>query len=122
MRYEIRDITPPVSVKAAMDRQAEAVRRKQATISDSEGHRQAEINVAEGMRQAAILQAQGEASALLEKAKASAAAVDAIALSVSNQGGKQAVSFRIAEQYVENFGKLAKKSTTMILPAKHKRP
>ena len=40
LRYEIRDIAPPKSVKAAMDMQAEAERKKRAEILDSEGERQ----------------------------------------------------------------------------------
>jgi regulator of protease activity HflC (stomatin/prohibitin superfamily) len=45
LRYEIRDIAPPPSVKYAMDMQAEAERKKRATVLDSEGRQQAEINV-----------------------------------------------------------------------------
>merc|ERR1719310_1546502 len=60
LRYEIRDIIPPASIKQAMEMQAEAERRKRAEILTSEGDRQSEVNLAEGKRQSAILQAQGE--------------------------------------------------------------
>lgn len=71
LRYEIRDITPPTSVKAAMDMQAEAERRKRAEILESEGEREAAINTAEGKRQSIVLRAQGEAQAIIARANAS---------------------------------------------------
>lgn len=117
LRYEIRDISPPVSVRHAMDMQAEAERRKRAQILDSEGSRQAEINKAEGGRQARILEAQGEAEALLAKARATAESVTVLAAAVQLPGGHDAVSLRVAEQYVAAFGQLAKKGTTLMLPA-----
>ena len=55
MRYEIRDITAPAGVRAAMELQAEAERRKRAQILDSEGQRQAKINVSEGEKAQVIL-------------------------------------------------------------------
>merc|ERR1719377_428901 len=72
LRYEIRDIIPPASIKQAMEMQAEAERRKRAEILTSEGDRQSEVNLAEGKRQSAILHAEGEAQAILQRAKASA--------------------------------------------------
>ena len=67
------DITPPVSVKAAMDSQAEAERRKRAEILESEGLREAAINTAEGKRQGIVLQARGESEAIIAKATATGA-------------------------------------------------
>ena len=117
LRYEIRDITPPASVKYAMDMQAEAERKKRATILDSEGSQQSEINVANGARQATILAAQGEAAAILAKAEATARGIDMLAESIGRRGGKEAVGLRIAEQYVEAFGNIAQKGNTMLLPS-----
>merc|ERR1719201_1688035 len=70
LRYEIRDIIPPTSIKQAMEMQAEAERRRRAEVLQSEGDRQSEVNLAQGKRQAAILRAEGEATAILERAKA----------------------------------------------------
>lgn len=117
LRYEIKDITPPSSVKKAMDMQAEAERKKRAQILDSEGTRQAEINAAEGRRQSAILQAEGEARALMTKAEATAESLERIGLALASEHASQAVTMRIAEQYIDAFSKLAKESTTLMLPS-----
>ncbi|KAL0587224.1 hypothetical protein ABG067_003282 [Albugo candida] len=117
LRYEIRDITPPKSVKAAMDMQAEAERRKRAEILDSEGERQAYINVAEGKKKAAILEAEGGAAAILARAEASAEAINRLSVAIGKRGGNDAVSLQVAEKYVEAFGRVAKESTTLLLPA-----
>ena len=117
LRYEIRDISPPPAVKQAMDMQAEAERKKRATILDSEGAQQSEINVADGQRQATVLAAQGEASAILARAQATAAGIDILSLAIKRSGGREAVSLRIAEQYVAAFSQLAKHGNTILLPA-----
>jgi regulator of protease activity HflC (stomatin/prohibitin superfamily) len=117
LRYEIRDILPPVSVKQAMDMQAEAERKKRATILDSEGQQQAEINIADGQRQSITLQAQGEAAAILTRAEATAKGIEQLAVAVRRSGGKEAVALKLAEQYVNAFGQLAKSTNTMLLPS-----
>ncbi len=117
LRYEIRDISPPRSVKAAMDMQAEAERKKRAEILDSEGERQAYINVAEGKKRAAILEAEGNAAAILARANASADAIERLSNAIGKRGGKDAVSLQIAEKYVEAFGNIAKEGTTVLLPS-----
>ncbi len=122
LRYEIRDISPPTSVKAAMDMQAEAERRKRAEILDSEGERQAFINVAEGKQQSIVLEAEGEAAAILAKASATAEAIDKIALSIQKRGGQNAVALNVAEKYMTAFGKIAKEGTTVLLPSQMNDP
>ncbi|KAF0688547.1 Aste57867_19837 [Aphanomyces stellatus] len=117
LRYEIRDIAPPTSVKAAMDMQAEAERKKRAEILDSEGERQAYINVAEGKKQAIVLEAEGNAAAILARADASAEAIKKLSAAIQSKGGENAVALQIAEKYVEAFGNVAKESTTVLLPA-----
>lgn len=129
LRYEIKDIHPPQNVLEAMHRQVSAERSKRAEILDSEGHRQAAINIAEGAKQSKILsseaiqlqsinEAKGEAEAILAKAKATALGIKEIAKAINETpGGKDAVSLQVAEHYVEAFGKLAKETNTMIVPA-----
>ncbi|OQR83007.1 stomatin-like protein [Achlya hypogyna] len=132
LRYEIRDIAPPASVKAAMDMQAEAERKKRAEILDSEGttrcfysepnqrtlgERQAYINVAEGKKRAIVLEAEGTAAAIVARADASAEAIRALSQAIQSDGGSNAVALQVAEKYVEAFGNVAKESTTVLLPA-----
>jgi regulator of protease activity HflC (stomatin/prohibitin superfamily) len=129
LRYEIRDIHPPENVLEAMHRQVSAERSKRAEILESEGHRQAAINRAEGDKQSTILaseaikseninKATGEAEAILLRAKASAEGIRMIAQAIQQTpGGSDAVALQVAEKYVESFGKLAKESNTVVIPA-----
>ena len=100
-----------------MEMQAEAERRKRATILDSEGAQQAEVNVAEGARQAKVLEAQGEAAAIVAKAQATAEGVELLSGAIAKQGGNEAVALRVAEQYVAAFRELSQKGTTILLPS-----
>jgi regulator of protease activity HflC (stomatin/prohibitin superfamily) len=128
MRYEIKDIHPPQSVLQAMELQVAAERQKRATILESEGDRQSQINVAEGKKAQVVLhseaslidqvnRAKGEAEAIISVAEATAKGIDVVAKSINNSGGSEAVSLKVAEQYVEAFSKLAKESNTILLPA-----
>ena len=130
LRYEIRDIHAPEPVLQAMHRQVSAERSKRAEILESEGQRQSAINIAEGRKQSVILAseafksekintAKGEAEAILLKAKATAAGIEAVAqaIRVNKEAAQGAVSLSVAEKYVEAFGKLAKESNTVVVPA-----
>eukprot|EP00941_MAST-03F_sp_MAST-3F-sp1_P000216 g216.t1 len=117
LRYEIRDISPPNNIKAAMELQAEAERRKRADILTSEGEREATINIAEGERQKVVKAAEAEGEAISINAAATSAAVEKLASAIKIDGGEAAVSLRVAEQYVDAFGELAQKGTTVILPS-----
>ncbi|MYC67722.1 MAG: paraslipin [Acidobacteriia bacterium] len=128
LRYEIKNINPPHDVLAAMEKQMRAEREKRATILDSEGVRDAAINTAEGEKQKIIKEseatkqqqineAQGEAAAITTVATATAEGIRMVAEAINAPGGYQAVQLRVAEQYVEKLGMLAKENNTMILPA-----
>ncbi|XP_078178353.1 uncharacterized protein LOC144572593 [Carex rostrata] len=128
LRYEIRDISPPPGVKAAMEMQAEAERRKRAQILESEGERQAHINIADGKKSSVILaseaammdqvnRAKGEAEAILARSRATADGLRLLSESMKAEGGSEAASLRIAEQYIHAFGSIAKEGTTMLLPS-----
>lgn len=117
LRYEIRDIDPPPSVKQAMDMQAEAERQKRATILNSEGAQQSAINVADGERQATVLAAQAEAAAIVAKAQARAKGIETLALAIAKRNGRDAVNLMIAEQYINAFSNLAKTNNTLLMPA-----
>lgn len=128
LRYEIKSLTPPETILRAMQAQITAEREKRALIAKSEGQRQEQINLADGERQSAILEsegekqaainkAQGEATAIRVIAEANAAAVRAVAEAIADKGGMDAANLKVATQYVEAFGQLAKSSNTLIVPA-----
>ncbi|MEI6091951.1 MAG: stomatin-like protein [bacterium] len=127
-RYEVKNIIPPDSIKGAMEKQMRAEREKRAIIAESEGERNAKINRAdgdkqefiarsEGERQKQINLAEGKAFEIERVATATAEGLRMIALALKEEGGKDAVNLRIAEQYLAEFGKLAKMNNTMIIPA-----
>ena len=127
LRYEIKDLTPPKEILHAMQAQITAEREKRALIAASEGRKQEQINIAtgereaqiqrsEGDRQAAINRAQGEASAIIAVAEANASAIRQVGQSIAGPGGMESVNFKVAEQYVAAFEKLAKTGNTLIVP------
>ena len=128
LRYEIRNINPPTDVLNAMEKQMRAEREKRAVILSSEGERDAKINEAEGEKQRVIKEseatrtqqineAQGEAEAILAVATASAEGITRIGQSVSGEGGMDAMRLRVAEQYIAQFGQIAKEGNTLVVPA-----
>jgi regulator of protease activity HflC (stomatin/prohibitin superfamily) len=128
LRYEIKNITPPDDVLSAMEKQMRAEREKRAVVLTSEGERDARINEAEGAKQQVIKQseavklqrineAEGEAEAIKAVARATAEGLRQIADALQTQGGIDAMQLRIAEQYITEFGKLAKQGNTFVVPA-----
>jgi regulator of protease activity HflC (stomatin/prohibitin superfamily) len=127
LRYEIKNITPPKDVLGAMEKQMRAEREKRAVILTSEGERDAKINRAEGEKQEVIKQseaakqqqinvAQGQAEAIREVATATAQAIRQVAASIAERGGMEAINLRVAEQWIAQFGNVAKETNTLILP------
>ena len=128
LRYEIKNIEPPADVLAAMEKQMRAEREKRAVILTSEGQRDAAINTAEGekqqvikaseaSRQQQINEAEGQAAAIRAVAAATAEGIRAVASAIRTDGGMEAVQLRVAEQYVSQFGNLAQKTNTVVVPA-----
>jgi regulator of protease activity HflC (stomatin/prohibitin superfamily) len=128
LRYEIRNITPPADVLQAMEKQMRAEREKRAVVLTSEGERDAKINQAEGekqrvikeseaSRQQQINEAQGQAEAILAVANATAEGLERVARALSQQGGELAMQLRVAEEYIAQFGMLAKAGNTLVVPA-----
>jgi regulator of protease activity HflC (stomatin/prohibitin superfamily) len=128
LRYEIKNIQPPADILAAMEKQMRAEREKRAVILNSEGQRDAAINTAEGekqqvikaseaTRQQQINEAEGQAAAIRAVAAATAEGIRAVASAIRTDGGMEAVQLRVAEQYVAQFGNLAQKTNTVVVPA-----
>jgi regulator of protease activity HflC (stomatin/prohibitin superfamily) len=127
-RYEVKNILPPKSIKDAMEKQMRAEREKRANIAESEGDRQAKINRAEGVRQEMIAHSEGEKQKRINEAEgrsveiervaeATAKGIREIASAINERGGTNAVNLRIAEQYLNEFGKLAKTNNSIIIPS-----
>ena len=105
-RYEIKNITPPQSIRDAMEKQMRAEREKRAMIAESEGERQSKINRAEGA-----------AKEITIVAEAQAASIRAVAEALNAPGGKDTINMQLAQQYLKEFGNLAKTNNSMIVPA-----
>jgi regulator of protease activity HflC (stomatin/prohibitin superfamily) len=127
-RYEIKNITPPQTIRDAMEKQMRAEREKRAMIAESEGERQSKINRAEGERQQAIAlsegerarrinEAEGKAQEILLVAEAQATGIRKVAEAIGAKGGLESVNMQLAQQYLQQFGNLAKKNNSMIVPA-----
>ena len=127
-RYEVKNIVPPQSIKDAMEKQMRAEREKRALIAESEGDKQAKINRAEGQKQEMIKKSEGEKEKRINEAegrgqeiervaKATAQGIREIALAINEEGGINAVNLRIAEQYLSEFGNLAKTNNSLIIPS-----
>ena len=126
-RYEVKNILPPKSIKDAMEKQMRAEREKRAVIAESEGDRQAKINRAEGEKQEMIAQSEGEKQKRINEAEGRAAEIEKVAIAtavgvreiakaINEEGGQDAVNLRVAEQYIGEFGKLAKETNSIIIP------
>lgn len=127
-RYEVKNILPPQSIKDAMEKQMRAEREKRALIAESEGDKMAKINRAEGDKQEAIKRSEGEKMKRINEAEGRAAEIEKvatataqglreIAAAINEKGGMNAVNLRVAEQYLQEFGKLAKESNSLIIPS-----
>ena len=128
LRYEIKNIRPPADVLAAMEKQMRAEREKRAVILNSEGVRDAKVNEAEGEKQQVIKQseadrqkqineAEGQAEAILAVATATAEGLRQVGLALNGEGGNDAMRLRVAEQYIQQFGNLAREGNTLVVPA-----
>ncbi|MBX9586078.1 MAG: SPFH/Band 7/PHB domain protein [Gammaproteobacteria bacterium] len=127
-RHEIKNILPPSSIKDAMEKQMRAEREKRALIAESEGEKQAKINRAEGDKQEAIARSEGERMKRINEAEGRAQEIERVAMAtakgireianaINDKGGSDAVNLRIAESYLNEFGKLAQQNNAMIIPA-----
>ena len=112
-RVELQDITPPQSVRVAMEKQMQAERNRRAEILNAEGEKQSvilrsegqkmsQINKAEAEKQAAILKAEGEARAQVLRAQAEADAIRNVAEAVAKSQTDPA-AYLLAQKYIETL-------------------
>ena len=127
-RVELQDITPPESVRRAMEQQMQAERERRAKILKaegdktskilySEGEKEAQINQAKAQKESQILMAQGEAEAKILQAKAEAEAIEKLAEAIKGSNSDPA-SYQIALKYIETLKEMAsgKDNKTVYIP------
>lgn len=126
-RYEIQNITIPKDILNVMEVQMEAERIKRATIAKSEGEMQSRINYSIGIMEEAINKSEGEKQRFINEAegktkeiesiaRATAIGIEKIAEALQQDGGDEAISLRLAEQYIAELKNLAREKTQLILP------
>lgn len=127
-RYEIKNITPPITVHKAMEAQVTAERNRRAVVAKSEGDRQSRINLSEGQKrevinrsegemQRMINEAQGQAAEVLAIAQATAASIATVAAAIEQDGGAAAVRWQLADAYLEKLALVGKSNARVFLPA-----
>lgn len=111
-RVELQDITPPIDIQQAMDKQMKAERDKRAAILEAEGQKQAailkaegdklsQINRAEGDKQSAILRAEGDAQARVINANAEGTAIGVVVGAIDDKGKPD--QYLIAMKYLDTL-------------------
>jgi regulator of protease activity HflC (stomatin/prohibitin superfamily) len=127
-RYEIKNITPPDTVKNAMELQVNAERERRAILAKSLGDRASRINrseglmteminISEGEKQRRINSAEGKAAEILAIAQATGNSIAKIAIAIEQPGGQQALDLQLSEQYLQQMQGLSKANRKVILPA-----
>ncbi len=127
-RVELQDITPPESVRVAMEKQMQAERNRRAEILNAEGEKQSlilrsegektsKINQAEAARQTEILRAEGEAKAIILNAEAEAEAIRRVADAVAATKTDPA-TYMLAMKYIETLREMTsgKDNKTVYIP------
>lgn len=127
-RVELQDITPPESVREAMEKQMQAERNRRAEILNAEGEKQSlilrsegektsKINQAEAVKEAEILRAEGEAKAIILNAEAEAEAIRRVAEAVAASKTDPA-TYMLAMKYIETLKEMTsgKDGKTVYIP------
>ena len=127
-RVELQDITPPQSVRIAMEKQMQAERNRRAEILNAEGEKQSlilrsegekmsRINQAEALKQSQILKAEGESRAKIQLAEAEAEAIRRVAEAVQATQTDPA-TYLLAQKYIETLKEMTtgKDNKTVYIP------
>ncbi|MBA6263871.1 MAG: stomatin-like protein [Colwellia sp.] len=127
-RYEIKNITPPDTVKNAMELQVNAERERRAILAKSLGDKASRINrseglmteminISEGEKQRRINSAEGKAAQIIAIAQATGDSITKIAIAIEQPGGQQALDLQLTEQYLQQMQGLSQANRKVILPA-----
>lgn len=139
-RYEIKDITPPQTIREDMEKQMTAEREKRSVILTSEGVKTAAIREAEGHKQARVLDAEaakleqvlaaeaskesqiltaaGKAEAIRLVADADANALEVVGNVANTEQGQAAVTLTLAQDAITAHQAIAKESTVVLTDGK----
>lgn len=112
-RVELQDITPPESVRQAMEKQMQAERNRRAeilkaegekasSILNSEGEKISAINNAEAEKQSQLLIAEGIAKAKIIQAEAEAQAITLVSEAIKSTHTDPA-TYLLATKYIETL-------------------
>jgi len=139
-RYEIKDISPPQSIREDMEKQMTAEREKRSVILTAEGVKTAAITEAEGQKQARVLDAEaakqeqvlaaeadkeaqileatGKAEAIRLVAIAEAEALEKVGQAAATREGQKAVVLSIAQDAIAAHKAIADESTLVLSDGK----
>ncbi|BAJ03851.1 SPFH domain/Band 7 family protein [Shewanella violacea DSS12] len=126
-RYEIKNITPPDTVKKAMEMQVNAERERRALLAKSEGEKQSKINRSEGVKaeminlsegemQRRINEAEGKGEEILTIARATAESIECMAEVISAPGGLNVMRMQLGAQYLKQLDGLSTSASKIVLP------
>lgn len=135
-RYEIKDITPPQSIKEDMEKQMTAEREKRSVILTAEGIKRSAITEAEGLKQARVLnaeaakaeqvlaaeaekqkqvlEAEGKSEAIRLVAEADANAIRVIGKQADTPEGKKAIQLSLAQDTIKAHQAIASQSSVVL--------
>ena len=128
LRYEIKNITPPESVRVSMEKQVTAERDRRAILARSQGDKQSKINLSEGIkmeminisegeREKMINEAEGRAEEIRMLARATAESIEKVAAVVAADGGEDALKLQVAERFFGKLSAFADGTTQVVVPA-----
>ena len=126
LRFEIKNLVPPESVRQSMEKQVTAERNRRAILEKSVGENQSLINTSEGVMrelinnsegemQKRINEASGKASEILYLGKATAESIRKVANAISGAGGEEAVKLELGQKYIKSLTKLKSNRNNVIM-------
>ncbi len=126
LRFEIKNLVPPESVRQSMEKQVTAERNRRAILEKSVGEKQSLINTSEGVMrelinnsegemQKRINEASGKASEILYLGQATAESIKKVANAISCSGGEEAVTLELSQKYIKSLTKLKSKSNNVVM-------
>lgn len=126
MRFEIKNLIPPESVRVSMEKQVTAERTRRAIVQQSVGQMQSLINTSQGLRtelinnsegekQRSINEAEGRASEILAIGEATAESITKVAAAIQANGGRDAMQLELSQKYIQTLTRLKDDKNRVII-------